>query len=114
MLISDEVFNHYKIMWVFVFFDLPVQTKKQRHAAQTFRKTLLKDGFTMFQYSIYIRHSMSRENAQVHIDRVKKALPKEGHIVLFSLTDKQFGDIEIFHGSQAQKLPKVSQQLMMF
>lgn len=114
MLISDDVFNHYKIMWVFVFFDLPVQTKKQRRAYADFRKSLLKDGFSMFQYSIYIRHSMSRENALVHIERVKKALPKEGHIVIFSLTDKQFGDIEIFYGYQAQQLPKITQQLTMF
>ena len=45
--------NAYRIMWVLVFFDLPTETKKQRKAAAGFRKDLLKDGFTMFQYSIY-------------------------------------------------------------
>ena len=46
--------NAYKIMWLFVFFDLPTNTKTERKAASGFRKKLLKDGFTMMQYSVYI------------------------------------------------------------
>ena len=34
-------FNGYEIMWLFVFFDLPVKTKKERKAANGFRKDLL-------------------------------------------------------------------------
>lgn len=37
--------NAYHIMWLFVFFDLPVTTKKERHDAALFRKNLEKDGF---------------------------------------------------------------------
>ena len=40
-------------------------------AATDFRNKLQKDGFTMFQFSIYIRHCASSENADVHIKRVK-------------------------------------------
>jgi len=64
-------------MWVLVFFDLPTETKKQRSVATRFRKSLLDDGFNMFQFSIYLRHCPSKENAEVHIKRVKKIfLPK--------------------------------------
>ena len=45
-----------------VFFDLPTDTKKEQKAAMLFRQNLLKDGFTMFQFSIYIRHCGSKEN----------------------------------------------------
>ena len=31
--------NAYHIMWLFVFFDLPVTTKKERREATRFRKT---------------------------------------------------------------------------
>ena len=48
-------------MWVFVFFDLPTSTPKERKAATSFRQELLKDGFTMFQYSLYMRHCASME-----------------------------------------------------
>ena len=57
-------------MWLMVFFDLPTDTKKERKVASLFRQNLLKDGFTMFQFSIYIRHCGSKENMEVHIKRV--------------------------------------------
>ena len=38
---STERFSSYRIMWVFIFFDLPTETKKQRKAAADFRKYLL-------------------------------------------------------------------------
>lgn len=60
-------FSEYRIMWVLVFFDLPTDTKKERKAAADFRKQLLADGFIMFQFSIYMRHCPSAENAEVHI-----------------------------------------------
>ena len=49
-------FSEYRIMWVLVFFDLPTDTKKERKAYADFRKKLMRDGFTMFQFSIYVRH----------------------------------------------------------
>ena len=48
-------FSEYRIMWVLVFFDLPTDTKKERKAYADFRKKLMRDGFTMFQFSIYVR-----------------------------------------------------------
>ena len=56
-------------MWVMVLFDLPTETKKERKIYAIFRKQLLKDGFTMFQFSIYLRHGPSKENAYIHITR---------------------------------------------
>ena len=69
-------FSEYRIMWVLVFFDLPTETKKDKKAYALFRKNLQKDGFTMFQMSIYVRHCASMENAEVHIKRVKSFLPE--------------------------------------
>jgi CRISPR-associated protein Cas2 len=101
-------------MWIIVFFDLPVQTKKQRRAYTDFRKGLLKDGFDMFQFSIYIRHCLSKETMQVHIGRVKSMLPQYGHVVMMSITDKQFGDIEVFYEAKPKAPPTGGSQLMMF
>ena len=52
-------FSEYRIMWVLVLFDLPTETKKDKKAYAEFRKNLQKDGFTMFQFSIYVRHCAS-------------------------------------------------------
>ena len=73
-ILNQERFNAYRVMWVLVLFDLPTETKTERKAAARFRKKLLDDGFTMFQFSIYMRHCASRENAKVHIKRVKSFL----------------------------------------
>jgi CRISPR-associated protein Cas2 len=107
-------FNEYRIMWVMVFFDMPTQTSADRKQYSRFRKNLLKDGFGMFQYSIYIRHCMSREFAQKHMRRVRQYLPKKGKIVLFTLTDKQFGMIEVYSGRDSTDTPKEGAQLEMF
>ena len=107
-------FNKYRIMWVLVFFDLPTETKQERKIYADFRKRILKDGFTMFQFSMYLRHCPSKENAEVHIRRVKKILPEKGHIGIMCITDKQFGDMEIFFGQKAQKPEAGSQQLELF
>lgn len=101
-------------MWILVFFDLPTETKAQRKIYSDFRKSLLKDGFAMFQFSIYMRHCASRENAEVHINRVKRSLPKSGYIGILQITDKQFGNIELFFGKEPKVVPDIGQQLEMF
>ncbi|MGV8915767.1 MAG: CRISPR-associated endonuclease Cas2 [Kaistella sp.] len=111
---NAERFNAYRIMWVIVLYDLPTETKTMRRAANLFRKRLEDDGFALFQFSIYIRHCPSRENAQVHIKRVKAILPKQGKVAIMSITDKQFGDIEIFFARTKEEPPPTFQQLELF
>ena len=101
-------------MWVLVMFDLPTETKIDRKRASKFRKEIMADGFNMFQFSMYIRHCPSKENAEVHTIRVKKILPPNGHIGIISITDKQFGMMEIFHGKKPTNTPPQAQQLEMF
>ena len=107
-------FSEYRIMWVLVLFDLPTETKKEKKAYSDFRKNLQRDGFTMFQFSIYVRHCASQENAEVHIKRVKSFLPEHGQIGIMCITDKQFGNIELFYGKIVQPPNTPGQQLELF
>lgn len=105
-----ERLNAYRIMWILVMFDLPTETKAERKVYAQFRKKILADGFQMFQFSTYIRHCSSKENTDVHIQRIKKILPAKGHIGILNITDKQFGQMEIFRGKEeAPKQPTVQQ-----
>lgn len=106
--------NAYRIMWILVFFDLPTETKTERKVAARFRKGIMKDGFSMFQFSIYLRHCSSRENNEVHLKRVKQLLPEHGHVGILTITDKQFGCMEIFYGKKISIPPDTPQQLEMF
>jgi CRISPR-associated protein Cas2 len=113
-MMQQDRLNQYRVMWVLVLFDLPTETKKDRKAYADFRKSLQKDGFTMFQFSIYLRHCMSMENANVHIKRVKKILPDKGHVGIMCITDKQFGMMELFYGKNAETKKTEGQQLELF
>ena len=109
-----ERFSEYRIMWILVFFDLPTETKKEKKSYADFRTKLLCDGFTMFKFSIYLRHCPSRENAEVHIRRVKQSLPPSGNIGILCITDKQFGQMEFFSGAKEEKPTIQPQQLELF
>lgn len=114
MSLKTDRLNAYRVMWTLVMYDLPTETKKDRKLAARFRKELLQDGFSMFQFSMYVRHSASAENAEVHKKRVKKILPEHGKVGILQITDKQFGQMEIFFGQKAQERPEVPQQLELF
>lgn len=101
-------------MWVLVFFDLPTITKKDKKCYATFRKNLQRDGFTMFQLSIYARHCASYDNAAVHIKRVKSFLPQYGNVCIMCITDKQFSNIEVFNGKIPGEKCVEGQQLELF
>ncbi|WP_302430168.1 CRISPR-associated endonuclease Cas2 [Phocaeicola coprophilus] len=86
----------------------------ERVSAGICSKNLQKDGFTMFQFSIYVRHCASYENAEVHIKRVKSFLPEFGQIGILCITDKQFSQIELFYGKKPQIKNVAGQQLELF
>ena len=113
-MIRQERLNSYRIMWIFVIFDLPVETKKERKAAADFRKTLLKDGFGMLQFSVYARHCASDESAQVHIKRTKTAVPEKGQVSIIKITDRQYGEIINIWGAKEKLLAPGPTQIELF
>lgn len=106
--------SEYRVMWVLVFFDLPTETKKEKRAHAAFRKELKMDGFEMFQFSIYLRHCPTSENADMHIKRIKRVLPEHGKVGILRITDKQFGDMELFESQKESKVELPVMQLELF
>lgn len=111
---SYRCFNAYKIMWIFCLFDLPTNTKSQRKRASDFRQSLIEDGFSMMQYSVYYRHCGSLEACEKHVKVIKRIIPAEGKISILKFTDKQFESIETFLGKKIEKMPSVPKQLELF
>lgn len=48
--------SEYRGVWLVAMFDLPVDTKEARRHYTQFRNALLKQGFTMLQFSVYARY----------------------------------------------------------
>ena len=107
-------FGGLKTMWIVVMFDLPVDTPEARKEYTQFRKKLLVDGFTMMQYSVYMRHCASRENSLVHSERVKKNLPPDGEVRIVTITDKQYSKIQTFFGKRRKATESAPEQLSFF
>ncbi len=104
----------YRFMWVVAMFDLPVDTKQARREYALFRKSLIRQGFTRMQYSVYIRHSTSRENAAAHAERVRACLPPDGEVRVLQITDKQFERMGIFFGKLRAAPERGPTQLQFF
>lgn len=104
----------YRFMWVVAMFDLPVDTPSARKRYARFRKSLLQDGFAMMQFSVYIRHCASRENADVHLNRIEIAVPDDGEVRVLLITDKQFERMHVFWGKTRKPPESPPAQLELF
>lgn len=89
-------------MRVLCMFDLPVETDTERRAYRIFRKNLIKEGFIMIQYSVYVRVCPSREYARRLEMRIQKFIPLEGNVRLLCVTEKQYADMKLLVGSRTR------------
>lgn len=104
----------YRFMWIIAMFDLPVDNEPARRAYVQFRRALVKDGFAKMQFSVYIRHCTSRENAAVHFNRVEAAVPQDGEVRILIVTDKQFERMAVFWGKRRRPAEPAPAQLDLF
>jgi CRISPR-associated protein Cas2 len=104
----------YRIMWVFVLFDLPVGTKKERKAANKFRHSLLDLGFEMTQFSVYLKFCAGKEQAEALARQVEAEMPPSGKVHLIYITDKQYENIRTYRGRKREPSAKMPNQLALF
>ncbi len=91
-------------------FDLPVLTKPERTRATKFRQFLLDEGFSMMQFSCYLRFTAGKEQAEAISKRVGRAVPSAGKVDIVWFTDKQYENIQSFRGrADAQRQSKPDQ-----
>ena len=96
-----------RILWLFVFFDLPVKTKPERRAATQFRNFLKDDGYMMLQYSVYARACRGEDAVEKHVGRVIKRLPRAGSVRTLQVTERQYGRMRLLLG-EARKSEKLA------
>ena len=101
-------------MWLQVIFDIPVKTKSDKRSASQFRQLLLKLGFDMVQFSVYMKYIFSKEKSNSIISKIEQSLPEKGSIYIISITDKQYEQIYSFIGKKKKKNLKNPGQLELF
>jgi len=101
-------------MWVLAMFDLPMGNKAAKRAYVRFRARLLQDGFSRLQFSVYVRHCASEENAEVHTTRISHFLPPDGEVRVMTITEKQYERMRIYWGKRRKAAESPPQQLELF
>ena len=90
----------YRYMRVLVFFDLPTLTAEDRKNYRDYRKNLLKNGFYMLQESVYCRMVLNQSAENNLRQALRKIKPKDGLVMVLSVTEKQFAKADILVGEK--------------
>ncbi len=104
----------YRLMWIMVMFDLPVDTDANRKAATDFRNALKDLGFQMAQYSIYMRHATGQSQCDSFTEQVRERLPEGGRVYVHCLTDRQYEKIVRFERKSQLEPRKNPEQYQLF
>jgi CRISPR-associated protein Cas2 len=103
--------------WLIVLFDLPTDTKYERHQATKFRNGLLDLGYLMLQYSVYARCAVNLDKKKGFINDIKKIAPTTGNVQCYFITDIQWEECITItkpkekNTSQIDKTDKIAEQL---
>lgn len=82
-------------------FDLPTVTKLDQKRYVEFRSFLLKNGYYMIQFSIYVRLCVHHDELKKHIKRLQLNVPEKGNIRCLAVTEKQYEEMQIFVGAKS-------------
>ncbi len=93
----------FRFMRIIVFFDLPVQTGKERRIYTLFRKWLIKNGYIMLQLSVYVKLFNNRDAATKHLVKLRTSAPEAGAVRAMMVTEKQYTRMEIIVGGKSRQ-----------
>lgn len=111
---GEVIFSEYKAVWLVALFDLPTTEQWERKEYSRFRKLLLDEGFSMMQFSVYARFFRSEESGEPSKNLIRANLPSDGQVRLLTVTDRQFGKMEIFYGKKRKEPEESPRQLVLF
>ena len=86
-----------------VLFDLPVIEKQERKEATAFRNFLLDNGFSMVQYSIYIKLFSGKDGCEKYYKLIQANLPETGKVDILTITDKQYENIKSYEARKEEQ-----------
>lgn len=79
-----------RFMKVIVMFDLPTGNAKERKSYSLFHKSLVAEGYSMLQFSVYAKTCLGINECKTSIEHVKTFLPDAGSVTAFVMTEKQY------------------------
>ena len=89
-----------KFMRLLIFFDLHVETAKDRKEYAKFHKFLIRSGFIMMQKSVYSKLVVNNVTSSAVKQKVGENLPPSGVVEMLEVTENQFSRIEYLVGEK--------------
>ena len=99
-------------MRLLVFFDLPMDSAKDRKAYSIFRKFLIKNGFIMMQKSVYSKLVINNVTSAAVKNKISKNLPPSGLVELLEITENQFSRIDYLVGEKSTLVEESTDRLI--
>ncbi|MGL4647705.1 MAG: CRISPR-associated endonuclease Cas2 [Mycoplasmoidaceae bacterium] len=90
----------YRNMRLILMFDLPSSEDYEKKEYLIFRKALIKNGYSMMQFSIYIKPVNFQSKVNQEIERLKKFIPRNGNIRIIQVTEKQYANMYMLLGNK--------------
>ncbi|WP_036456921.1 CRISPR-associated endonuclease Cas2 [Mycoplasmopsis lipofaciens] len=88
-------------MRIIVMYDVSFETNEDVKKYNNFRKELLKLGYVMMQYSIYVKNIGTHTLYKSEKTKIQKVLPKKSNVRIMMITEKEYQDIEILNGEKS-------------
>ncbi len=101
-----------KFMRLLIFFDLPVETSKDRKEYAKFHKFLIKSGFIMMQKSVYSKLVINNVTSEAVKTKVSDNLPPSGIVEMLEVTENQFSRIEYLVGDKQTLVEESMERLI--
>ena len=87
-------------MRLLIFFDLPVETSRERKEYAKFHKFLIKNGFIMMQKSVYSKLVINNVTSTAIKQKISANVPPDGVVEMLEVTENQFSRIEYLVGNK--------------
>ena len=102
-----------RYMRLLLFFDLPMETSKERKEYAVFHKFLIKNGFIMTQESVYCKLLITPSAADAVAKVIRAGKPPSGIVQMLTVTEKQFSEMEYIVGAHHSEVISSDERLVM-
>lgn len=103
----------FRIMRMIVMFDLPTETSTDKRNYRKFRKFLIKNGYSMMQYSVYSKIILNRTVLNYQKIKLKQNAPSKGYVDVLIVTENQYANIETIIGDKERTIQENSTKRML-
>ena len=87
-------------MRLILLFDLPSVEAYEKKEYRIFKNALLKNGYTMMQFSVYMKPINGQIKIEIEAKKLRKYIPESGNIRMLQVTEKQYLDMYMVLGHQ--------------